>query len=185
MKKKLSKTAQKRKDQQINVMLAKKFEEKLLEKDRKEADKKDKIVHKPLPEKITNFNSTNFMDALKNSGLDSNSTTFADMERMINSNESIRELVDIKNIRMKTKVTEEQHHIIVILFNAYNTMRKRYGINVESWQNLLNEFIEIAPSIEGKRAEQFVTAHQALAQAVADANKGSSGAIREPNEMKN
>jgi hypothetical protein len=178
--KKISKSAQLKEDQHINVMLRKKFDKKVLEKERKEADKDDIIIHENLDLKDLNkFNSASLIEAMKNSGLDTGGSVFADMERIVNNNESIRELVDIKNIRMKTKVTEEQHHIIVVLANVYNTLLIRFNINHIALKNLLSEFIEIAPSIDGERAGQFVTAHQAVAQAVANAQHNSN-AIREP-----
>lgn len=177
--KNLSKTAQKRIDQKINVQLAKRFIAENLESDRNIEDAKDKITVKSKRLDVNNFNSKSFIDAMKESGLniEGNNTLFSDMERAINKNDSIVELVDIKNIRMKTVVSDEQHKYIIILNNAYNTMKKRWGVDVESWRNILQEFIELSPSIEGKRAGQFVTAHQALADAVAKANAGSSNQI--------
>lgn len=182
--KKLSKTAQKRKDQSINMMLQRKMDEKQLAKDREMQDVKDKLIHKNMTIKdVNDFNTASLIDALKESGMDASNSTFADMERMVNNNESIRELVDTKNIRMKTNVTEEQRNIITILFGSYDTLITRYGIRFRGLERILNEFMEISPSIDGLRTEQFVTAHQAIAQAVANANKGNDNSIRE-NEMK-
>lgn len=181
--KKISKTAQLKKDRAINKQIVHVVEQKILQKERNIEDKKDNIKNLNIND-IKKFNSNSFMEALKNSGIqEPTGSVFADMERIVNNNESIRELVDIKNIRLKTKVTEDQHKIIVILYNAYYTMLRTYGINVRSWENLLNEFIELSPSIDGGRAEQFVTAHQAVAQAVANAQHNNN-AIREPSEMK-
>lgn len=186
--KKTSKTTLKRQDQKINVALRKKYEAQMLDKDRKLQDFKDEYIKSTMTENkapdIQEFNAKNFLEAMKDVGLDtSNTSPFADMERMVNSNEAIRELVDIKNIRMKTKVTEEQHRYIVILYGEYNTLLKRYGIAFSGLANVLNEFIEIAPSIEGKRAEQFVTAHQAVAQALANL-QANNNAMRQQTEMK-
>lgn len=180
--KKISKTAQLKEDRKINNTILKKFEEQQLKKDREKEDKKDKIKQIDL----TKFNSTQLNEALKSSGVNtSSSNVFEDMERMVNNNESIRELVDIKNIRMKTNVTEEQHKIIVILRSSYLTLKYRYNIEFIGLRDILSEFVELSPSIDGKRAEQFVTAHQAVAQAVANANNHGNNQIRETNDMKN
>jgi hypothetical protein len=177
MRKKISKSAQKRKDQKINSMIIQKFKEQERDIEKKISDK-EKFEHMD----IKSLNSKSLMDALKNSGMDASSDVFSDMERIVNNNESIRELVDIRNIRMKTKVTEEQHKMLVMLGSAYNTLLSRYGINFMALKDILGEFIEIAPSIDGKRAEQFVDAHKSLSQALANAH--SPNVIREPNDMK-
>lgn len=182
-KKKLSKTAQLSKDRDINRELRKAFNNKILEQDRKKEDEKEKIISQVKSKGVENFNSESFIEALKESGVDSGSSIFADMERIVNNNEPIKELFEIKNIRMKTNVTEEQHHIITILFGSYDTLLNRYHIRFRGLERILNEFIELAPSIDGQRAGQFVEAQQAVAQALANANKGSNN-IREPNEMK-
>jgi hypothetical protein len=180
----MSMTAQKKQDQKINMMLQRKMDEKHLEKERKLEDIKDKLTKNNMTvSDINEFNTQSLIDALKESGMDTTSSTFADMERMIQNNESIRELVDTKNIRMKTFVTVEQRNIITILFGSYATLLNRYGIRFQGLERILNEFMELSPSIDGKRTEQFVTAHQALAQAVANANKGHDNTIRD-NEMK-
>jgi hypothetical protein len=189
-KKPISKNAQLKEDRKINNMILKKFEAQELAKDRMIEDKKDKI--NTTKEKIgttidlSKFNSTQFNEALKSSGINTTSSNvFEDMERMVNNNESIRELVDNKNIKMKTRVTEEQHKIIVILRGSYLTLKYRYGIEFIGLRDILSEFIELSPSIDGERAGQFVTAHQAVAQAVANANQGHNNQIRDSSDMKN
>lgn len=180
--KKLSKTAKKKQAQKINVALMKKFNSKILEKDRKIADEKDPIIISDNMEEIKDFNSKSVKDllqTLKGSGIETVSNPFADMERIVNNNESIVQLYDTKNIRMKTKVTDEQHKIVVTLAGIYNTLLSRWGFDFRGLRNLLDEFIETAPSIDGERSVQFVTAHQALAQAVANANRGNPNAIRD------
>lgn len=188
-KKKLSKSAKIRQDQKINVQLRKKFEEKLLEKDRLKEDLKDGMLSdgKITTDEIKEFNSKSLnsaLESLKESGIDASSNPFADMERMLNNNEAIIQLVDVKNIRMKTNVSDEQHKIIVILYGVYKTLLTRYGIDFKGLRTLLDEFIEIAPSISGQRSEQFVTAHQAMAQAIANAKGQNTNAIRDTSDMK-
>jgi hypothetical protein len=184
--KKLSKSAQKKEDQKINMMLQRKMSEQDIEKARAKEDKKDNIVHENITLKdIDDFNTQSLIDALKASGMSTDNTTFSDMERMINNNESIRELVDTKNIRMKTFVNEEQRNIITILFGSYATLLNRYGIRFLGLERILNEFMELSPSLEGKRTEQFVTAHQALAQAVANANNRNTNNDIRDTDMKN
>lgn len=85
---------------------------------------------------------------------------------------------------MKTNVTDEQHKYIVILYGSYKTLLQRYGIDFKGLRTILDEFIEISPSIDGKRAEQFVQAQQSLAQAVANANAGSHGNNIRSEDMK-
>lgn len=174
MNKKMSKSRIKRENQKINSQIIRKFSEKTLDEDRKDAD---------IKEKNNDFNPKDFINALNNSGVNTKDSVFSDMERMLNSNEAIRELVDIKNIRMKTKVTDEQHKIIVILYGSYKSLLTRYGIDFKGLRTILDEFIEIAPSIEGKRAEQYVTAHQAVAQALANAHLNPN-AIRDNSDIK-
>lgn len=180
MKKKLSKTAQKKLDQKINVQLRQKYEQKILDEQRIKEDLKDG-VHKIDANDIKNFNSKSFMEAMKESGIDTKNDIFADLERVISNNESVKELVDVKNIRMKTNVTDEQHKIIVILYGAYKSLLQRYGIDFKGLRVILDEFIEIAPSISGVRAEQFVDAHKAIAQRQIPQNPN---AIREQSDMK-
>lgn len=182
----LSKTAQLKKDRAINKIIRKTLDAKDIEDARAIEDAKDPIINvqEPSGADIQHFNSKMFIDALKDSGVNTESESlFADMERIVNNNESIRELVDVKNIRMKTNVTEEQHKYIVILYGAYRTLLSRYAIDFKGLRMVLDEFIEIAPSIEGNRASQFVTAHQAMAQAVANASHNNN-AMRDVNEMK-
>lgn len=182
--KKLSKTAQKIKDQKINVMLKNKTIQKFKEQDRKKEDEKDHIKHIDKDFNLNDFNSKEITEALKTSGIDVKSDTFADMERMLSNNESIKELVDIKNIRMKTNVTDEQHKIIVILYGAYKALLMQFNIDFRGLREILDQFIEIAPSIDGKRAEQYVEAHQAIAQQNMVNKNMQSGNLREPSEMK-
>jgi hypothetical protein len=182
--KKLSKTAQKRKDQKINVILKNKAIQKFKEQDRKKEDEKDHIKHIDKDFNLKDFNSKEITEALKTSGIDVKNDTFADMERMLSNNESIKELVDIKNIRMKTNVTDEQHKIIVILYGAYKALLMQFNIDFRGLREILDQFIEIAPSINGKRAEQYVEAHQAIAQQNMANKNMQSGNLREPSEMK-
>lgn len=192
--KKLSKTARLKEARAINKRLRQEYESTLLEQERTKEDLKDGIKPKSSSKKqikaeittndINKFNDKSFIEALKDSGVNTSSNNvFADMERMVNSSEAIRELVDIKNIRMKTKVTDEQHKYIVMLYGAYHSLKNRYGIDFIGLRNILDEFIEIAPSIDGKRSEQYVTAHQAVAQALVNAQQNQN-ALRQPSEMK-
>jgi hypothetical protein len=172
--KKLSKSAQLLKDRDINKQLRTALEAKQLQDDREHADNKEKADNKI---------SNELLEALKNAGVDTKSTVFADMERALNSNEAIRELVDSKNINLKTVVSSDQHKAIVILKSAYESLLKNYGIDFKGLHDLLIEFIELSPSIEGLRAKQYVEAHQAIAQALVNAQQNNS--IRgNPSDMK-
>lgn len=83
--------------------------------------------------------------------------------------EAIIELFDLKNIKMKANLSEEQRNALTILMAYYNkaiSIGKELGvdINLESIKFICAEFIEMSPSIEGKRAEQFVEANKAAQQ---------------------
>jgi hypothetical protein len=180
MKTKKSKNSKKREAQKINKQILQQHDIKEIEDKRKEIDSTEEYIHKNIDMK--DLKGEEFFKALKESGIDAGKDSFEDFERMLGSNEAIRELVDIKNIKLKTNVSDEQHKIIVMLYGSYKTLLERYNIDFKGLSVILSEFIELSPSIQGKRAEQYVEAHKSIAQQLANA-KNNDNAIR-GNEMK-
>jgi hypothetical protein len=81
----------------------------------------------------------------------------------LSQNEPIKELVNIQNIKLKTNVTDEQRMALVVL-NSYYEYSKKLGLELTVLGQILSEFIVLAPSVDGKRSEQFVDAHKAFVQ---------------------
>jgi hypothetical protein len=77
----------------------------------------------------------------------------------INKKEPIIELFDLKNINLKANISEEQRNIIVILMATYN-QAVSYGVDLSCIKLICADFVEMSPSIDGKRAEQYVDAHR-------------------------
>jgi hypothetical protein len=97
------------------------------------------------------------------------------LDEKLDKKEPIIQLFDIQNIKLKANLTEEQRNTIVILMATYNEgihlgaqLSQELGFPVYLDLNIIkmivDEYVDYSPSIDGKRAEQFVDAHKAQVQ---------------------
>lgn len=133
--KKISKTARKRAEQKLNAQIHKEI-----------------VYEEHVKEK---------QEAINNEDRDKD--ILEKFNEQMNKREAIVELVDLRNIKMKANLSEEQRNTIVILLSTYNKLQT-YGIRMKVLYDICNEFIEMSPSVDGKRAEQYVEAHKSSLQ---------------------
>jgi hypothetical protein len=102
--------------------------------------------------------------AIKNEVETSDDDTILEkFKEQVSKKEAIVELVDLKNIKMKANLTQEQRDAITILLAIYKKLLKD-GYEINAIWDICKEFIEMSPSIDGKRAEQYVDAHKSSLQ---------------------
>lgn len=143
MKKKLSKTAQKRELQKLNRQIHVNAEQRELNKERKIIDDSESKLINDLQ------NSKTLMD---------------DFDTQLSSNEPERELVTGKNIKFKTELNEEQRCAISILYDSYMEFLERWNIDITALKRVLDEYVDFGASLGRKSRTEFVTARQATAQ---------------------
>lgn len=76
----------------------------------------------------------------------------------VSSSEPIRELVNPRNIKLKTEVTDDQRADISRLYYAYLEF-ERLGIAFDGLRNVLDEFVTFGVSVGRKGRGEFVDAH--------------------------
>lgn len=115
-----------------------------------------------------------------------------ELDKKLEKKEAIVHLFDIENVKFKANITEEQRNIIASLMAAYNYAKllgvsisemlkqvydfdAKININIEAFQFIIKEYVEYSPSLEGKRAEQYVDAHKAQIQNLMPPQMGMQG----------
>ena len=149
--------------------------------DKLELDKKRKIIDDK--EKFIEDNRNHL--ASEQQALKSESLLIEDFETQLSSNEPIRELLNAKNIKFKTELTEEQRGAISILYHAYKTCVK-YGIDFYALKNVLDEYIDFGVSIDRKGRTEYVEAHRSNLQNQFNQQQGmgQNGVPQQMNNMK-
>lgn len=98
-----------------------------------------------------------------------------DFEESFTSNEPLRDIFSSKNIKFKTELSEEQRSAISILYDTYMEFLSKWNINITSLKNVLDQYVDFGASVGRKSRGEFVQAHQAWAQAQANAQMGKVG----------
>lgn len=147
--KRVSKTARKKKEQHINRLQFEEWKHKDYVETKQKAINEEKL-NEELDKKY---------DKNTESPIMSDDDLLNKFNEQLQKKEAIVELVDLKNIKMKANISQEQRDAIVILLSIYEKLSNE-GYKIKAIWNICKEFIEMSPSIEGKRAEQYVEAHK-------------------------
>lgn len=136
-----------------------------LEIDNKEAheivETSKEIKQNPYDFRNNNNNNLLSNNSNNNSNQNNNDDTILDEieGQLDNNNSNPKVLMEGKNIKFKAILTDEQRNAVVILYSAYRQCIK-YNIEFDGLKNLLNEYVDFSPSVDGIARKQYVEAHQ-------------------------